>query len=185
MGRWSPQLVFLVFLILFYPCQAPEVPVKAMPPWPKDVDPVALQALQGMTGDTLRAALQEYSRAVSNRKPKAMPKAEPKKPAPVVDLVDPKGETQPPLLQHQRPQPQPEQKVEAAVPCAAPAKKGEETAAADLCPPAPAEAAAATPAAPSRPKRRPFPPPRGFRWGMTQLFFLNDFDPVQELRTHE
>lgn len=132
------------------------VPVKAMPCWPKEMDPIAAEQLRGLKGEALRVGLEEYQRAVSNRMPKARPaqKAEAQtvsrnKKSMVVDLETPAPVDREAGPKKEKP---PQQPPETMAPPAEP------------CAPPPTKPAVPKPAG-SRPARRPFPPPRGFRWG--------------------
>lgn len=146
-----------------------------MPAIPKDLDPVSAKALEGVVGDELRTALKEYHRAVSNRKAKPMPVQNLGPLVRLSKMEDQKTATETPEESHyggaekNMGQKTAEKEKPAVTPRAAPPVK----------PAAPA-------ASSSRPARRPFPPPRGFRSGavvrsVNCLFYLL----LQGLREHE
>lgn len=150
--------------------------VKKMPALPSGIDPIAAKELQGLKGDELREGLEQYNRAVMERQPKAMPtsptvKADGvtgrnKKSVPVVDLEKSSAEKTTEVLQEEPDKVAPEAAATAALPRAAPPVK---------------------PEGPAPRPRRPFPPPRGFRWGMN-LLYEPDFFPsfhAQGIRAHE
>lgn len=136
--------------------------MKAMPALPANMDPVAAQVLNGMVGEELRVGLAEYNRAVANRKPKAMPPTA--NPCAQKDVVLELSPDKPVA-------------AKTAEPCdresAEPKKKGPEQQSTEKKDPAPSPRAppptkpeAPTASSSSRPARRPFPPPRGFRRGI-------------------
>lgn len=135
---------------------------------PQGIDPVAALQLKELAGKDLQRGLQEYARAVAERKPKARPAAQP----PVVivpDETDGKAgvlEEKSTPDDQKKPEKKEQKKPEPPVVVLGPPSS---RAGPPVQPPL-----VSAPASGSRPQRRPFPPPQGFSTALhTTVFFGN------------